>query len=73
MRPSAAVRCMLSCCICFVWVLCCRPGLPCVLLVWLLQAVLRSSSGKDVWEKGTNHKADLQGSCDISLYHVFQA
>ncbi|WIA10132.1 hypothetical protein OEZ85_010339 [Tetradesmus obliquus] len=37
------------------------------------KAVLRSSSGKDVWEKGTNHKADLQGSCDISLYHVFQA
>jgi hypothetical protein len=44
-----------------------------LLFASVLQAVLRSSSGKDVWEKGTNHKADLQGSCDISLYHVFQA
>ncbi|KAF6265320.1 carbohydrate-binding-like protein [Scenedesmus sp. NREL 46B-D3] len=37
------------------------------------KAVLRSGSGKDVWEKGVNHKAELLGSCDISLYHVFQA
>jgi hypothetical protein len=39
----------------------------------VFQAVLRSNSGKDVWEKGMNHKVELQGSCDISLYHVFHA
>lgn len=37
-----------------------------------MQAVL-CSGDKQVWEKGDNHTADLQGSCDVSLYHVFQA
>lgn len=35
------------------------------------KAVLRSGD-KVVWEKGLNHTADLAGSCDVSLYHVFQ-
>jgi cation transport regulator ChaB len=30
------------------------------------------SGDKQVWEKGDNHTADLAGSCDVSLYHVFQ-
>jgi hypothetical protein len=38
----------------------------------LLQAVLRSS-GNEVWEKGDNHKAKLQGTQDVSLYHEFRA
>lgn len=40
--------------------------------VCLLQAVLRSH-GNQVWEKGDNHKAKLQGSQDVSLYHEFRA
>lgn len=43
-----------------MWLCCC-----------LLQAVLRSRDAQ-VWEKGDNHKAKLQGSQDISLYHVFR-
>lgn len=31
------------------------------------------SNDKQVWEKGSNHNADLAGSCDVTLYHVFQA
>lgn len=38
----------------------------------VLQAVLRSS-GNEVWEKGDNHKAKLQGTQDVSLYHEFRA
>jgi hypothetical protein len=37
-----------------------------------LQAVLRHN-GQQVWEKGDNHKAKLQGSQDVSLYHEFRA
>jgi hypothetical protein len=46
--------------------------LPCVCVCALLQAVLRSN-GNQVWEKGDNHKAKLQGSQDVSLYHEFRA
>eukprot|EP00775_Hariotina_reticulata_P010889 gene10892-11043_t len=35
------------------------------------KAILRSGD-KCVWEKGDNHVADLAGSSDVSLYHVFQ-
>lgn len=37
------------------------------------QAVLVRSDGKAVWEPGPNHQAELQGSKDVSLFHVFKA
>eukprot|EP00878_Enallax_costatus_P007757 GHUV01008120.1.p1 GENE.GHUV01008120.1~~GHUV01008120.1.p1 ORF type:complete len:351 (+),score=112.15 GHUV01008120.1:725-1777(+) len=45
--------------------------LPADILDVQYKAVL-CSSNKQVWEKGDNHTADLQGSCDVSLYHVFK-
>jgi hypothetical protein len=31
------------------------------------------SGGSPMWEKGSNQKVDLQGSKDVSLFHVFKA
>lgn len=51
---------------------CCESSTGCACAAVLLQAVLRSQ-GHEVWEKGDNHKAKLQGSQDVSLYHEFRA
>jgi hypothetical protein len=51
---------------------CCRSANWPASAAVLLQAVLRSQ-GHEVWEKGDNHKAKLQGSQDVSLYHEFRA
>jgi hypothetical protein len=36
-----------------------------------LQAVLINGKAA-VWEKGSNHKADLLSSKELTLYHVFK-